>query len=98
MGGSRPEGGAGAIFRPCAARMLMHGAALATRAHMQKSPCAHTKHTTHTHTHTHTHNAQTQTCPLHQTMDGEIEDNIQSMISLDQQERLKELANEMALA
>ena len=31
-------------------------------------------------------------------MDGEIEDNIQSMISLDQQERLKELANEMALA
>ena len=31
-------------------------------------------------------------------MDGEIEDNLQSMISLDQQERLKELANEMALA
>jgi hypothetical protein len=33
-----------------------------------------------------------------QTLDGEIEDNIQGMISLDQQERLRELANEMAMA
>lgn len=33
-----------------------------------------------------------------QTLDGEIDDNIQAMISLDQQERLKELANEMAVA
>lgn len=33
-----------------------------------------------------------------QTLDGEIEDNIQAMISLDQQERMKELANEMAMA
>lgn len=32
-----------------------------------------------------------------QTLDGEIEDNIQAMISLDQQERMKELANEMAV-
>jgi len=32
-----------------------------------------------------------------QTLDGEIEDNIQAMISLDQQERMKELANEMAM-
>lgn len=41
--------------------------------------------------------------PLHtlqpsKTLDGEIEDNIQAMISLDQQERLRELANEMAMA
>lgn len=34
---------------------------------------------------------------LNKTLDGEIEDHIQSMISLDQQERLKELANEMAM-
>ena len=33
-----------------------------------------------------------------QTLDGEIEDNIQAMISLDQQERLQELAKETAMA
>ncbi|KIZ06722.1 Peptide chain release factor 1 [Monoraphidium neglectum] len=35
---------------------------------------------------------------LNKTLDGEIEDHIQAMISLDQQERMKELANEMAMA
>jgi peptide chain release factor 1 len=33
---------------------------------------------------------------LNKALDGEIEDNIQAMISLDQQERLRELADEMA--
>ncbi|KAF8063808.1 prfA [Scenedesmus sp. PABB004] len=34
---------------------------------------------------------------LNKQLDGEIEDNIQGMISLDQQERLKELADSMAV-
>ena len=33
---------------------------------------------------------------LNKALDGEIEDNIQAMISLDQQERLQELAREVA--
>eukprot|EP00878_Enallax_costatus_P024178 GHUV01025778.1.p1 GENE.GHUV01025778.1~~GHUV01025778.1.p1 ORF type:complete len:158 (+),score=58.16 GHUV01025778.1:877-1350(+) len=35
---------------------------------------------------------------LNKQLDGEIEDNIQGMISLDQQERLKELADSMMVA
>ncbi|KAI8468091.1 MAG: peptide chain release factor [Monoraphidium minutum] len=35
---------------------------------------------------------------LNKTLDGEIEDHIQAMISADQQERMRELANEMAMA
>ncbi len=35
--------------------------------------------------------------PHHQTLDGEIEDAIQAIISLDQQEKLQALANELAM-
>lgn len=35
---------------------------------------------------------------LNKQLDGEIEDNIQGMISLDQQERLKELADSVMVA